>query len=215
MGLFCSCDPVYSHRSHTPGTRLVPGIILTKILEWAYFYCWYFSISSSASLPYPEQASLQGSSVRTWSLSVDSHPFCSPFSNTPRLQQTASPDQCLPSWLSDIPPTQLSSQRPRDAPGCVCLAKHLFITISGIWNDFCFLLNIYLHSWVDFPLVLGFLREISGFFLPSHTRDLLIDAIEASSVTTALLPSLEQAYKAHITTPVRAVSHTLPSPPLV
>lgn len=84
---------------------------------------------------------------------------------------------------SDFSSTQLFSQRPRSAHRWVCLARHLFITISGIWSNFSFLLNIILHSLVVFQLVLDFLRDIYDFFfLPNNIRELHTDVIKASNV---------------------------------
>lgn len=63
------------------------------------------------------------------------------------------------------------------------MAKYLFITISGIWSNFCFLLITSLHSIVDSQLGLSFLREILGV-LPNDNTELHIYVIKASSVIT-------------------------------
>ena len=97
----------------------------------------------------------------------------------------------------------------REKEGCAGLARYLFITISGIWSNFCFLLNISLHSGVDSQLGLSFLREILGV-LPNNNTELRIYVIKAGSVITDnFLPLPKQFSKTHITALFSTVSHTL------
>ena len=97
----------------------------------------------------------------------------------------------------------------REREGCVCLAKYLFTTISGIWSNFCFLLNTSLYSVVDVQLGLNFLRGILGL-LPNDNTGLHIYVIKASSVIIDnFLPLLEQFSTKQITALSRTVNYTL------
>ena len=97
----------------------------------------------------------------------------------------------------------------REKGGRAGLARYLLITISGIWSNFCFLLNISLHSGVDSQLGLSFLREILGV-LPNNNTELHIYVIKASSVITDnFLPLPEQFSKTQITALFSTVNHTL------
>ena len=97
----------------------------------------------------------------------------------------------------------------REKEGCACLARYLFITISGIWSSFCFLLNISLYSEVDSQLGLSFSREILGV-LPNDNTELHIYVIQASTVLTDnFLPLPEQFSKTQITALFSTVNHTL------
>lgn len=93
--------------------------------------------------------------------------------------------------------------------GSICLAKYLFITISGIWSSFCFSLNISQHFIAGAQLGLSFLEEMLGFW-PNNNTEFHIYVIKASSVITDnFLPLLEQFSKKQIIALFSTVTHTL------